>query len=765
VIAPISFILGIAFHARKYVRGVADYLAAGRLAGRYILTIGDMTAALGLINLVSLVEIYRRSGFAVGFWQISAIIVSTVMAMSGFCIYRFRQSKALSNGQFLEMRYSRKFRILASATRILAEMIANSLGPAISAMVFMYLLGIPSQFTVAGFAIPTYPLLVGGLLMLSLSVILPGGRIGLYITDAIQGIFCYPIFILLVGYILITFSWFGQVVPVLTDRVPGESFLNPFDIENLRDFNIVFVFIIIFGGVYNRASWMGNDSTIAGRTPHEQKMANMLGVWRYGLGTTMTILIGVAVVVGMNHKDFATEAHHARQELSMKADLEVTKGDEELLARVQENIGAIPPLKHDIGVDAPMSQEENLDTVYLDAAHEGFGDTPKGNQLFQKFKTIYSQMMLPASFRQMLPTGLLGVFCLLGIMLMVTTDDSRLINASSAIIQDLVIPLRKKGMPPQQHLRYVKWCTVGVALFFYTGAMLLTQLDYIQMFVAIVLALWLGGAAPVMVFGLYSRFGNTVGAYCSLIFGSSTALGGILIQRGWATVVYPFLENHGWVESVGWFLGKVSGPLNPYVVWEMNPVKAPVNSMETYFIAMMLATIAYVTGSLLSSRKSFNLDRLLHRGKYNIDGVEETKSAWTFRSMWGKLIGITADYTRGDKIIAWGIFAYIFVYQCGFAFLLVVVWNSFSPWPVHWWGNYYFITYLVVTPIIGLITTVWFTWGGIRDIRQLFRDLAKRVVNPLDDGRVKGHVSLADIPLIGSDENDEDSAETSEKNL
>ncbi len=753
VVVPVAFVLWIAFHCRKYIHGVVDYLAAGRLAGRYVLTVGDLTAGIGLITLVANVELYRRSGFSMGFWQAIWPVVMTMMALTGFCTYRFRQTKALSNGQFLEMRYNRKFRIVASFLRILSEMLANSIGPAIAAKFFIYFLGIPNSIMLWGMSVPTYPLLVGVVLLIALAVILPGGRIALCVTDAIQGLFCYPVFIVIVAYIIFTFSWGNHIVPVLTDRVAGESFINPFDIFNLRDFNIVFVLFALFGAVYNRGSWLGNDASTAGRTPHEQKMGGVLGVWRYGFSGLMLILLGMAVIVGMNHSDFASKAHQIRQELSIEVAAEVVK-DEAQLATVKENISTIPPLVHTIGVDEPMSQKKNLDTVYLDAAKKSIGDTPEGNEIFQRFSTVYSQMMLPASFRRILPTGVMGAFFLVCILLMITTDDSRIFNASTAIIQDLVIPFKKKEMTPKQHIRLVKWVTVGVALFFFCMAMLLTQMDYIHMFLFILLALWMGAAGPIIVFGLYSRFGNTVGAFCALIFGSGTATAALFIQRGWASRVYPFLENHGWAEPVGAFLAKVSGPLNPYIVWEMNPVKCPINSIEFYAMAMIFGTIAYVAGSLLTFRKPYNLDRLLHRGKYNTDGVEEVKSAWTLKSTFGKLIGITPDYTRGDRIIARGIFAYTFIYQLGFSFLIVLLWNTVSPWPTAWWGSYYFIIYLVITPIIGIITSVWFTWGGIRDIRQLFKDLAKREDNPLDDGRVEGHVSLADVEQLGKDDDD-----------
>ncbi|MFI4910098.1 MAG: sodium:panthothenate symporter [Sedimentisphaeraceae bacterium JB056] len=751
VILPVLFVSWVAFHSRKYVHGVVDYLAAGRLAGRYVLTVGDMTSATGLISMIAVVEGARRSGFAVNFWMLLGPVVLTIMALSGFMTYRFRQTKALSNGQFLEMRYSRKFRVIASLLRILAEMLANSIGSAISARFFIYFLGIPHQFDFLGMTIHSYPLLVGVILTVALLFILPGGRIALCITDAIQGLFCYPIFIVIVVYIILTFSWDDQIVPVLMDRAPGESFLNPFDIFNLRDFNIAFVIIMLIGWVYNKGAWLGNDSSASGRTPHEQKMAGILGVWRGGIASLMCVLIGMAVIIGMNHSDFASNAHTVRQEFSVKVAEELAESADGLEA-VKSNIKQIPPLVHTIGVDEPMSQKKNLDTVYLDAAKEGFGDTPEGNQLFQKFSTIYNQMMMPASFRKMLPTGVFGAFFLLCILLMITTDDSRLFNASTSIIQDLVIPFQNKPMTPKQHIRLVKLIAVGVAIFFFCMAFLLVQVDYIQMFLSILTAIWLGGAAPIMVFGLYSRFGNTVGAFCALIFGSGTAAVAIFLQRGWATVVYPFLENHCWVESVGGFLAKVSGPLNPYIVWEINPVKCPINSVEFYFIAMFSGTLAYVMGSLLTYKKPYNLDRLLHRGVYNTDGIQEVKLAWTWKTMFGKLIGITGDYTRGDRVIAWAVFGYSIVYQIFVCFLPIVVWNCISRWPSSWWSSFYFISYLVINPIIGTITAVWFTCGGVRDVFQLFKDLAKRVDNPLDDGRVEGHISLADIEKFGKDD-------------
>ena len=110
-----------------------------------------------------------------------------------------------------------------------------------------------------------------------------------------------------------------------------------------------------------------------------------------------------------------------------------------------------------------------------------------------------------------------------------------------------------------------------------------------------------------------------------------------------------------------------------------------------------------------------------------------------------RIVGITPEYTRGDKAIAWGVFAYSSGYGFGLCFLGVVAWNAIRPWPVEWWSLYFVGIYFVVPCIVACVTTVWFGVGGVIGLRQLFRDLrARKETNVLDDGRVEGHVSLAD---------------------
>ena len=135
---------------------------------------------------------------------------------------------------------------------------------------------------------------------------------------------------------------------------------------------------------------------------------------------------------------------------------------------------------------------------------------------------------------------------------------------------------------------------------------------------------------------------------------------------------------------------------------------------------------------------------MLHRGKYNLDHFNQTQSAWNWKTVFGKLIGVTPEYSFWDRVVAYSIFGYSIVYQFIGTFIVILIWNLFQKWPVSWWSGYFLITGLVVPGIITVIVTVWFGIGSVKDMIQLFRDLKTRKINFLDNGMVEGNMSLAD---------------------
>ncbi len=736
MLIPIIFVLYLAYYSGRYIRGVADFVAAGRVAGRYVLTNGGAMSAVSVITIVALVESKYQVGYGIAFWEALLMPVGIFMALTGYIGYRYRKTNVLSQGQFLEIRYSRRFRIFASFLRILAEILCNAIGPAIAANFFIYILDLPRTLCFCGIGVSTYAVLVIIFLSLALFIVWKGGQIALLITDAVQGVLSFPLFIIISLFLLYKISWGDCISPVLNDRVSCESFINPFDVSNLRNFNLFAVIVGVASAIFNRGAYIGNDGSSAGRTAHEQKMAGVLGSWRTAVITLAQIVLVIAVIGLMTHQSWAPQAHKIRMALAEKVAEEVVY-DKALRKKLVDHLKTLPTLNHKIGIDRPLSQGKNIDTPYLDSARKTLQTAPNGNLIFQKFRTAYNQMMMPISMRQILPRGLIGLFCLLMVMLLLSTDDMRIINAANAIVQDLIVPFQKKSMSPENHLRCLRFVSLGVSVFFLSGALIFMQVDYILLFLSMLAGIWMGGCGPVIVFGLYSRFGNTCGAYSSIIVGSGISVGGLLLQQGWTSRVYPFLDAHNWVGPVGNFLSAASAPFNPYVVWKMDPIVFPINAYEIYFLAMLFSTIAYIAGSLISSKTAFDLDKMLHLGEYAAPDEVEPKMDWSLKGIMRKMVGITQEYTTGDKILTWSVFFWTIGFKFGVCFIGVLIWNCFFPWTNDMWTWYFFIYNVVISMALAIITMFWFGIGGIRDIIRMFRDLAKRVDDPLDNGRVE----------------------------
>ena len=107
VILPLVVVLGFALYTKRFVKSVADFLSGGRCAGRYLLANARGESDSGLSNTSAMFEKILISGFVLSFWDKLFYPIILLFGIAGFVIYRFRETRAMTLGQFLEMRYSR----------------------------------------------------------------------------------------------------------------------------------------------------------------------------------------------------------------------------------------------------------------------------------------------------------------------------------------------------------------------------------------------------------------------------------------------------------------------------------------------------------------------------------------------------------------------------------------------------------------------------------------------------------------------------------
>lgn len=108
----------------------------------------------------------------------------------------------------------------------------------------------------------------------------------------------------------------------------------------------------------------------------------------------------------MNHRNWAPKAKAIRDDISARISQELITDDAKRKIFIA-NIKAVPEQRHQIGVDKPLSQENNIDTPLLTTAHntlKEFDGESEGNAKFQQFRTLFHQMMFGTSMRQILPT-------------------------------------------------------------------------------------------------------------------------------------------------------------------------------------------------------------------------------------------------------------------------------------------------------------------------------------------------------------------------
>lgn len=620
---------GVVF-SKRFMQSVADFLAAGRTAGRYIVSIAMGMAMLGAISVIGEFQLFYKSGFCMKWWELTMAMVILIVTVSGWVVYRFRETRALTMAQFFEMRYSRNFRVFAGILAWISGIINFGIFPSVGARFFIYYTGLPQSFTLLGIQFSTFIVAMLFLLGIALFFVFAGGQIAVIVADFIQGIFTNAVFVILILYFFFKLDW-GQIYEALTaaQTAPNASLINPFKTGQVDDFNFWYFLIGLVGFVYNFLSWQGTQAyNSSARSAHEAKMAQVLGNWRNYPRNLFLVFIPVVAITVLHHADFAPIA-----------------------ARVNDVLSGIPSTE------------------------------------------IRDQVRIPLVLRFLLPTGLLGAFAAVMLAAFISTHDTYLHSWGSIFIQDVILPFRKKPLSPDQHIKVLRWSILGVAVFIFFFSLFFRQSQNIYLFFAVTGAIFVGGAGAVIIGGLYWSRGTTTAAWCALISGSSIAILG--------TVLTSVYEDF------------------------------PINGQWFWLLSMVGATLVYVVVSLVENKPAFNMDKMLHRGEYAIEGEKTIVDAAPAKG-W-KVLGMGKEFTKGDKFIY--IISYAWILGWTIVFIVGTIYNLSHDVPdLHWlsYWKYYVFIYAVVSAIV----LVWFSIGGAIDMKAMFKKLKEMKRDASDDGHV-----------------------------
>ncbi|MEO7719185.1 MAG: sodium:solute symporter [Capsulimonas sp.] len=316
VVVSLILIRAVSWSTRSLMRGVADFLSANRLAGRYLLTISGEVGGFGVISMVAGFQAFTSAGFPTMWWGLMSAPLGIIFVMTGWVYYRLRETRALTVPQFFEMRYSRKFRILAGSLCWLSGIINFGIFPAVAARFLIYFCGLPETFAVMGLHIATYPVILAVDLGLALFFVNAGGQVSVMITECAQGIIASFAFFAIAVAVIIMIPWHTEVA-ALQLAPANASMLNPFHTSEVKDFNVWFYMIGIFISVYSFQSWLGTQGFMtSARTPHEQRMGSIIRVWRSMPQDLMRMVLPLAAFTALNSAQFAPQMAAVHETIS-----------------------------------------------------------------------------------------------------------------------------------------------------------------------------------------------------------------------------------------------------------------------------------------------------------------------------------------------------------------------------------------------------------------------------------------------------------------
>lgn len=644
VILPLLFVFCIGAFTQKHMKSVADFMSGGRVAGRYLLAVAKGEMAAGAVVFAAVFEIISNAGFTWIWWHWINVPVGLMVAITGFVVYRYRETRAMTLAQFFELRYSKRFRVFTGFLGFFAGIVNFGIIPVIGARFITSFIGLPPVTDVLGFDIDTHLIVMALLLSVTLYLTLVGGQITVMVTDCIEGIISQILYLVIIASLLIMFDW-GQITEVLSDRPAGQSLLNPFDSMGLEGFNLWYVLMAASVSVYGTMAWQNQSAyNSAGLTPHENRMGNILGRWRDFGKQALVYLLAICAMTYLAHPDFMQQAAQVNNELSL--------------------------------ISGERAQ---------------------------------AQMRIPIAVSHLLPIGVKGAFCAILIMGIFGGDSTHLHSWGSLLVQDVLVPLRKKPFGPKQHIKVLRRSIFGVAVFVFIFGACFPQTEFIAMWWAVTTAIYVGGAGSVIIGGLYWKKGTTVAAWSALLTGSGLAVSGIISRLIWSETF-------------------------------------PLHGMQVSFFSCLTASMVYVVVSLLTCKEDYNMDRMLHRGKYAkiVESVGDVEMAspniFKKKSLLGRVLNFNEHFTVGDKMISYGLVGWSLLWFS--TFIIGSTWNLISPWSDETWNTFWHITGIGIPVFMALVTAIWFTWGGIRDIYALFARLKVEQVNELDDGTVVGHQNL-----------------------
>lgn len=485
-------IIALGLFTKRYMRSVADFLAAGRSAGRYLITISYGVANIGAITVLAFFEQNYEAGATLMWWEALLQMALLVAMLTGWVIYRFRQTRSLTLAEFFERRYGRRFRIFAGGMAFVAGVLNFAIFPLVGSKFFVFFCGLPAETAFFGQVVPTFIPIMVLLLGLAIWFVFTGGQVSVLATDFAQGVFANIVFVVISIFLLVVVGW-SDIQGALSVAEPGHSRINPFDTASIKHFGLMFFVISFIEVLYGQMSWQGEQAYFtSARTAHEARMGGVLRLWFLQIRLVFFLVVPIAVFAILHSDSWG-----------------------------------------------PVQEATNATLAALDDPDD----------IGRLRVPVVLSLVLPAGLKGLMAAMMLAAF----ISTHNTYLHSWGSIFTQDVVLPL---LGGRGIQPGRrvHLWLLRLAIIGVAIFaFCYSAFVYDPTQPIMLYLAITGAIFLGWSGTVIIGGLYWSRGTARAAWATALIGSTFTLGSFILQRMNDTFTQSGGQTafFGWFDALG----------------------------------------------------------------------------------------------------------------------------------------------------------------------------------------------------------------------
>jgi len=431
--------LGVAIYMNSLCRGVADYLVAARKVRMWLGIGAGIGAEIGLVSVAAMCEQGYLRGYSFTLLQIMSIAVMVpLFGFFGFGIERFRATGCMSVPQYIELRYSRRLRVISGVLNCLAGVIQMTIFPIVGAMFVAMLVRAPETMNLFGHPVRTVLVITAVLLCCNILFTYLGGAITLTVTN-------FFMMVIIMGAI----CW-------------------------------LMIYLVSQVGLQTYWTNLENNLGLSGFYPFTGDAGNY-GVLFFAWSTLMGILLQFSY--GPYLQKYASM--DKPKTVSRSYMLGVIFGSGRLFLIMGFGVAALAAIGHTQPADFSM-------------ANAG-----------------WSQMATPYYLSTHLPPVLMGFLLACLLFADITSTDQYLLSWSTSIVNDCILPYRKRMATPAQQIRLVRQTIISLCVLFFFVAIIYKPTMPIWEF------LWLtaniiGGSGIAVLAGMYWKRANTAGAYAAI---------------------------------------------------------------------------------------------------------------------------------------------------------------------------------------------------------------------------------------------------------